>query len=121
MANLRAKIEGDDKVQARFRKMRQRGKIVRLVVGYSTTYAIYVHENLEVFHANGQAKYLEQPARTESRTMTGIIRKAMESGRTLAQSLQLAGVHLLNMSRPLVPVDTGRLKASGFVKIVYEE
>jgi hypothetical protein len=33
-------------------------------VGYTAPYAIFVHENLELYHAPPtQAKYLEQPAR----------------------------------------------------------
>lgn len=32
-------------------------------VGYTASYAVFVHENLEANHPIGQAKFLEQPAR----------------------------------------------------------
>ena len=34
-----------------------------VVVGFEEEYAIFVHENLEAHHNNGQAKFLEQPLR----------------------------------------------------------
>lgn len=34
---------------------------LRYEIGYWADYAIPVHENLDAFHAIGQAKYLEQP------------------------------------------------------------
>ena len=34
-----------------------------VIVGYTEEYAIFVHENLEAHHNNGQAKFLEQPLR----------------------------------------------------------
>lgn len=45
-------------------------------VGYTQHYAIYVHEILGNNHPNGgQAKYLEEPARTEQRKMVEIVEK----------------------------------------------
>lgn len=38
-------------------------------------YAIYVHEDLNVYHPNGQAKYLEQPARERRRELRQIVRE----------------------------------------------
>lgn len=34
---------------------------VEITLGYSQNYALYVHENMEAHHENGQAKYLEIP------------------------------------------------------------
>lgn len=42
-------------------------------VGYTMEYAIYVHENLMAKHPVGQAKYLEQPARTERPAIIRIV------------------------------------------------
>jgi len=118
MPGFRAKVEGVDAVQAVFRRMAiKHGRRVRLVVGYAAPYAVYVHEDLEMFHLVGQAKYLEQPARENARTMAKLVENAVRAGRSMAQALALAGGYLLNVSRPLVPVDTGFLKSSGFVKI----
>jgi hypothetical protein len=98
-------------------------------VGYSAEYATYVHENLEAHHPNGgQAKFLEQPAREMERDLQRIIEEAMYAsslfylqtgghGKTLTQALEQAGNALLTESKKLVPVDTGKLRDSGFVKV----
>lgn len=103
-------------LRARNRSLRVGGKD-RLTVGYSAPYAVYVHENLEVHHVKGQAKFLEEPARTKRDDMVMIIREEMKAGRTLAQANRKAGQFLLRESKKLVPVDTGVLKASGYVRI----
>ena len=85
-------------------------------VGYSASYAVPVHERLYVIHKNGQAKFLEQPIRTEKSAMAAIIRAKLR-GRTTLKAAQLeAAKHLFAVSQKLVPVFTGALKASGFIK-----
>lgn len=42
---------------------RQNRKKPSVTVGFEEEYALYVHENLEAHHNNGQAKFLEQPLR----------------------------------------------------------
>lgn len=36
---------------------------MKVHVGYTAAYALYVHENLEATHTNGQAKFLESALR----------------------------------------------------------
>ncbi len=90
----------------------------QVVVGYSAEYAVPVHERMDLKHTNGQAKFLEQPLRTEKQAMADIIRKALQGRKTLAEAQMLAAQYLLKKSQELVPVDTGALKASGFVRAV---
>lgn len=90
---------------------------VSVIVGFTQSYAMYVHENLEAFHKNGQAKYLEQPARQYAPELGVIVRTALKAGKTLAQSLLLAGLRLQRESMKLTPVDTGALKASAFTRL----
>ena len=75
---------------------------------------------MEAFHANGQAKYLEEPARLWGRWMADMVQRTMKKGQTLTSALALAGNFLLSKAKELVPVDTGFLKASGFVKVERE-
>lgn len=42
-------------------------------VGYTANYAVYVHENLNARHENGQAKFLEHPAREKKHLLADII------------------------------------------------
>lgn len=89
-----------------------------IIVGYTTHYAIYVHENLACNHPNGgQAKYLEEPFRAHKAYMMQIVKAEMKAGHTLEQSLLIAGFYLQRESQKLVPVDTGRLKGSAFTAL----
>lgn len=103
-----------------------------VIVGYTASYAVFVHENVEMkgkglprksgkgyyWDPQGvaQAKFLEAPARTESNTMGKIVAEAMKKGIPLDQSLYLAGLHLQRESQKLCPVDTGNLKNSAFTR-----
>lgn len=89
----------------------------RVAVGYSAPYAIYVHENLQAYHPIGQAKFLEEPARRLASAMGDKIVESLRRGLTVEQALQAAGSLLLQESRSLVPVDTGRLYRSGFIEV----
>lgn len=89
-----------------------------VVVGYSASYAIYVHEDLTAKHKPGKtAKFLERPARMMKKELQRIIADALRQGKTVAQALLLAGLRLLRESQRIVPVDTGNLKNSGFVRV----
>lgn len=45
--------------------------------GAAVDYAIYVHEDLEAYHTNGKAKYLEDPLNRRSRGMDDRIAEKM--------------------------------------------
>lgn len=93
-----------------------------LEVGYSAPYAIYVHENLEANHPNGgQAKFLEEPLRLLAPLLRKVVAAEVKRGRTLAQALQTAGDFLLVTSQRLVPVRTGFLRDSGYVKVTVQD
>lgn len=90
---------------------------VSVPVSFSAKYAIFVHEDLTARHTNGQAKFLEQPARENARVYQNIILKALRQGLPLSQSLLLAGLRLQRDAQALTPVDTGALRASAFTRI----
>jgi hypothetical protein len=97
-----------------------------VAVGYSTLYALYVHEDLTMNHPRGgQAKFLEQPARLMRKQLVDEViaelakRRSItrNKGRTFAQALLRAGRLLEKESKKLVPVDTGFLWSSGFTML----
>lgn len=92
----------------------------QVVVGFTAAYSIWVHENLEAHHPVGQAKFLEQPARTHAREIGRIVREAYRRGATFAQALLLGGLRLQREAQLLTPVDTGALRASAFTRLVRE-
>lgn len=88
-------------------------------VGYAAPYAMYVHENLSMPHPRGgQAKFLEQPARMYAPQIAALVKADLAAGRTLDEAVLSGGKYLLAQSRKLVPVLTGQLKNSGFVRVV---
>lgn len=49
--------------------------------GAASDYAVYVHENLEAYHANGQAKYLESVLNESAQFMMARITKRIDLNR----------------------------------------
>ena len=47
-------------------------------VGYTANYAIFVHENMEARHTNGQAKFLESALRDNASRIVDIVRRRAE-------------------------------------------
>jgi hypothetical protein len=104
-------LDGRRREAARFARL-------RLAVGYSAPYAVYVHENLQANHPNGgQAKFLEAPARMHAREIRRTVTRALRGGVPAPSAMALGGNHLGALSRPLVPVDTGELRDSWFVRV----
>lgn len=59
-----------------FTRATGKGFSTEVLVGYTQSYAIYVHENLDARHKPGKyAKYLETPARENRDEMIRIIRR----------------------------------------------
>lgn len=116
-----AKVENLDRLMRSFKVMEKQAKDVNgvsVIVGFTQSYAIYVHENLEAYHPVGQAKFLEQPARDEAilTSMRSIIFQTLQAGKTMLQALLLAGLRLQREAQLLTPVDTGALRASAFTR-----
>jgi predicted cobalt transporter CbtA len=103
-----------------------------VLVGYTASYALFVHENVEMklygqkrrkpskgfyWGPAGQAKFLEQPARMLQPELSKIVATALQKGSTMAQALVLAGLRLQRESQKLVPIDTGNLKNSAFTRL----
>lgn len=115
-----ATIEGQDAILLKLSRLAAKARSdarTKLVVGYSASYAVHVHEDLEAFHPNGQAKFLEQPAREYRDYLFHVVGEAMKKGQSLGSALALAGIQLLRLSRQLVPVKTGFLRDSGFTRV----
>lgn len=119
-----AKVENVNKVTAVLQKRLDaalKDQKASVQVGYTAAYAVYVHENLEAYHAPGKtAKFLEGPARRFAGEMGKIVRTALQSGKTLLEALMESGLFLQRQSQLVVPVDTGALKNSAFTRVIQE-
>lgn len=111
---MKLTLKGDKKLVAQLEVQRKaKGKKrCRGSVGYGAPYALPVHENLNAFHPNGQAKYLEQPARDNEAKYAKIVQQAMGQGMTVEQAAYLALLELQRDSMQLVPVRTGFLRST---------
>lgn len=67
----------------------------------------------------GKARFLADPARrlAASGELARIIGAVYAAGRGMGMALYAAGLRLLRESQAEVPVDTGALRASGFVRL----
>jgi hypothetical protein len=112
------KIENQERLLAKLRKIGVRfaGR-PQVVIGYEAPYALRVHEDLQAYHPNGSAKYLERPARENASELAVIVVNGMRRGQSLQEAELSAGGYLLKLSQERVPVQTGRLRDSGFVVI----
>lgn len=106
-----------------------------VVVGYSAPYALYVHESIEMelegeprtshigvywgqpTRLGGQAQFLLKPFIEHKKDISNIVKNELRAGKTLRQALLTAGRILLKESKKLVPIETSKLRSSGFVHI----
>lgn len=116
---LSMKIEGtrefERKIGDKAKKMaRETSRPV--VVGYTQSYAIHVHENKEMHHTVGKAKYLEDPAKKHRKKIGNIIVFFYKRTGNLLLAMIQGGLFLQRESQQEVPVDTGALKNSAFTR-----
>lgn len=131
------KVTGFSQLNKRLAKMEIQAKAGKKVikVGYSAPHAMWVHEMVGMVlkgrprprpkkgkywdpQNRAQAKFLEAPARLLKKTLIQIIQDSLKKGQTLEIALYRAGLRLQRESQLRCPVDTGRLKASAFTKVV---
>jgi hypothetical protein len=92
-----------------------RGKDVSIVIGYSQSYALEVHERTDVKRRVGQSKFLEEAARSLEPEIRDSLRRA---GREkMPEAMLKAGLLIQRESQKLCPVDTSALRASAFTTV----
>lgn len=120
MMKFNVKINGIPGIQDLLKKRQTSlgSKVLNSIdIGYTAPYAIYVHEDLQANHTVGQAKFLEQPLRQNIQKVVANVSRAVASGRPLSEALLAEGKRIEILSKQLVPVDTGYLKKSSFVRV----
>lgn len=89
-----------------------------VLVGYDIYYAVFVHWNLVAHHPNGQALFLLEPYRKMLPTIKSKIAAHIVAGKSLKDAIVAVAEELKEESQKLVPVLTGALKASAYVKVM---
>lgn len=118
MSRVGVQIKGLDKVIAGLRNLKNRHKpMVECHISYTADYAAKVHEDMQVFHPTGQAKFLETAVRLNQATITTYVSQAIAGGKSIDVAFNEIGFVILAVSNSLVPVLTGFLRASGRVDV----
>ncbi len=105
------------KVKAWLLNKKNKEPYAKYSVGYSADYATYVHENLQAYHEPPtRAKYLEEPVRRLRPQMSKIVKEHLANGKSMAFASRAVAELIKIESQAIVPVDTGALKASVFIK-----
>jgi len=116
---ITAEIKGLDKLQKELRALSRKAKAGAredVIVGFTQSYAIWVHE-IQARHKPGkQWKYLESPARRLATTgeLIRLIKTVYEKTNSLTSGMTLAGLRIQREAQEIVPIDTGALRASAF-------
>lgn len=103
------------KFYARIRKVaaeQQQGR-TEAIAGYAAPHALEVH-NKNADHVVGQMYFLGQPARQDAVEIVQPIAREFKHRKLIGRGVIDSARNLIRLSKPLVPVDTGALKASGF-------
>lgn len=78
---------GNLKASGRVKVLNNSDKQPELIVSYNTRYAVQVHEDLSAYHAVGQAKFLEEPARVYRKEFIRIIENEVERATDMSPGL----------------------------------
>lgn len=110
--------EGFERVKTAIRGRSLKGR-VKLAVecGYRAHYAVYVHEDPFAHHPVGKWKFLEDPMRRGRGHMGKLIQQALRAKKSLESGILAALFWLEDASKEEVPVDTGFLRESWFVRL----
>lgn len=95
-------------------KKRADGANAIVQVGFTQRYAVYVHENLDAYHPVGQAKFLEEPARTFQPEIARVVNEVYKKTGSMRQALLIGGLFLQRKAQERTPVDTSALRASAY-------
>ncbi len=117
MVKAKAQLLGQQSLFAKIKHRLKKYAGKSAIVGYSASYAVKVHNDLQSYHANGQALYLSEPAKMKRKQIAALVEKKLKAGANIEQALLVGAMYLQGESQLLVPVKTGYLRASAFSRL----
>lgn len=88
-----------------------------ITCGYHAIYATRQHENLSLQHPNGgEAKFLENVYRSQIDQLVAVMKAKMIETNNIEEALFSCADKLLSESNKRIPIDTGYLKSSWFIR-----
>jgi deoxyribodipyrimidine photolyase len=112
-------VDGVPSLQMKIKGLKKKAQDAdAAVVGYTAAYALYVHENKNAHHKEGQqAKFLEGPAREHREELREEWIRVYRRTGSITQSNLGAALLLQRLSQAVVPVDTGFLRSTAFTAL----
>ncbi len=111
-------IRGKEKLLQQLQQRSLKGrKTLAVQAGYRAHYAVFVHEDPWAFHPIGKWRYLADPLRRGRGQMGKIMKAVLLQKRSLEAATWAALEWLREASGEEVPVSTGFLKNSWFVRL----
>ncbi len=90
---------------------------VNVTVGFTAAHATLVHEDLSRTYRNGEAKFLQKAINLNIADVDTIVEAELKAGKTMKQAMYKSGEFVLSDAQAIVPVDTGELRDSGFIRV----
>lgn len=110
--------KGKEKLSQQLRQLSLKGrKTLEVKFGYRAAYAVYVHENPFAFHPVGKWHYLSDPLKRGRAQMGKIAAQELRRKRSLEDAVAAMLEYLREKSQEEVPIDTGFLHDSWFVRL----
>jgi hypothetical protein len=110
-----ADITGLREVQRELKRLSKGFIAEGVVVGFTQSYAIYVHEMKGLKHTTGKAGFLLDNARDLRKEMAQTVLTVTKNTGNVTKGLIAAGQRLQGAAMDDTPIDTGALRASSFV------
>lgn len=110
-------LKGKEKLKEQLASRSLQGrKVLNVQFGYRAQYAVFVHEDPWAFHPIGKWRYLADPLRRGRGQMGKIIKTVLRQKKSLELATWAALEWLREASQEEVPIDTGFLHDSWFVR-----
>lgn len=111
-------VKGAEKLKEQLAARSLRGrKTLAVQFGYRAKYAVFVHEDPFAHHPVGKWRYLADPLRRGRGQMGKIMKRELLRKRSLESAVFAALEWLREASQDEVPIDTGFLHDSWFVRL----
>ena len=111
-------VKGREKLTRQLQQRSLKGrKTLAVQFGFRAQYAVYVHEDPFAFHPIGKWRYLADPLRRGRGQMGKIAKAVLARKKSLEDATYAMLEWLREASQEEVPVDTGFLRESWFVRL----
>jgi hypothetical protein len=116
--SFKVRFKGEGEIQKKIQALSLKGNsIANAEIGFSAPYAARIHEDLTLFHPNGEAKFLEKAYRRNLKAARELILQRLKAKKALLDAMERGARLILQEAQRLVPKDTHQLEQSGYIRV----